>query len=72
MVRGGYMYIVYLHDKLDGRQDIRTLCKNLDELSKLAANIDTEKYDVDGVHKEDITEENYLEFCKKTPGLEHG
>jgi hypothetical protein len=65
------MYIVRLKDLVDGREGIETFCRNASELSKLVCNLDSEKWDIEEIYKRD-TVEDYMEFCKKTPGLETG
>lgn len=64
------MYLIYLIDTMDDKE-VQTKCKDLNELSKLLNNLDTDRYYLEGVQQENVVED-YTEFIKKTPGLETG
>lgn len=64
------MYLIYLIDTVD-EKEIQTRCKDIDELGKFLRNLDTDKYFLEGVQQENIVDD-YMEFCKKEPGLEYG
>ena len=66
------VYLVYLYDK-ELEIPVMTICKDVNKLTQLLANVDNDKYDIMDVnHTVAELIDNHSEFCKKPNDMEFG
>ena len=66
------IYKVLLQEKKNDQHLRFPVCNSLRELGILINNLNEDDFDIIKIEGESKIEEDYMEFVKKTPGLEQG